>query len=261
MLLQLQDHKVGQIICMLPLCSLSLTDLEVAKAYIEQMTDEEKRILLGNRSSGGSGARAFKDTNFISFLEEIVAKNEKEPEVSVRVDDAENVRFDYNTKLLEKLEESERETESFIRNPVRILGDIKWVANTIRKIYENVLTHQQEYILSGDHKKLKPLSQEDIAEKIGISPSMVSRLTNDRTIRTPRSDVIYLKSLFVSQDEINKLHVYEIIAPMIRDGRYPTNDGEATRIVNEQTGLNLKRRTIAKYRKTLETYFESRYLN
>ena len=48
-----------------------------------------------------------------------------------------------------------------------------------------IMEYQQEYFASGDESKLKPMILKDIADKVGLDISTVSRVANSKYVQTP----------------------------------------------------------------------------
>ena len=250
--IQLQQR---QMLCMLPLFSLNLSNLDRVKKAIEQMTDEEKS-LLGSVYRGGGSSRAFRDSNFMSFLETMIdSEPSGEPEASVRFNEKGDMAIEYATaQSISEITNGDAETKSFIRNPLRVLKDIEYVAGKIKEMYGSVVLHQQDYLATADYNKLRQLSQTDIGEEIGLHQSTVSRLLKNREIRTPQGDIMSLISLVPTDDVVQRLKAYAVLGGLIKDGHYPESDEEASRIIREKTGLNFARRTVVKYRNALYSY-------
>ena len=56
---------------------------------------------------------------------------------------------------------------------------------TLMFTMEAILEYQREYFLTGDERKLKPMILKDIAEKIEMDISTVSRVASNKYIQTP----------------------------------------------------------------------------
>ena len=112
--------------------------------------------------------------------------------------------------------------------------------------------------MEGDQRKLKKMVLRDIAEKIGMDISTVSRVANSKYVQTPFGTFL-LKSFFSeglqtdSGEEVSSKEVKQILNDTIgsEDKRKPLTDDALTAILNEK-GYNIARRTVAKYREMLD---------
>ena len=104
---------------------------------------------------------------------------------------------------------------------------------------------------------LKPLTLREIAERVGISESTVSRVTRNRYAQTPRG-VFELKYFFNSAistesgEMASSASVKEMIKDMVgkENPQKPLSDKDIE-IQLKNRGLQIARRTVAKYRKEL----------
>ena len=105
----------------------------------------------------------------------------------------------------------------------------------------------------------KAISNEEIAEKLNINPSTVSRIVRNKFIQLP-DRISLLANLLerrvnrrsegndVTIDDLKYL-INEIISE--EDESYPLSDQDLTRVLKEKLGIILSRRTVAKYRSNL----------
>jgi RNA polymerase sigma-54 factor len=120
------------------------------------------------------------------------------------------------------------------------------------------MDYQSEYFMEGDQRKLKKMVLRDIAEKIGMDISTVSRVANSKYVQTPFGTFL-LKSFFSeglqtdSGEEVSSKEVKQILSDTIsgEDKRKPLTDDALTAVLNEK-GYNIARRTVAKYREMLD---------
>ena len=127
---------------------------------------------------------------------------------------------------------------------------------TIRKVVSAIIYLQMDYLESSG-SELKPMVLKDIANKIEMDISTVSRVTNSKYIQFPWG-VEHMKSLFseaiktTSGKNISNKVVKNFIKKMIKseDKTSPILDEEITKVLNED-GYIISRRTVSKYRKEL----------
>ena len=160
-----------------------------------------------------------------------------------------------------KKDKKSRETFSFIKQKV---DSAKWFIDALKQrqytLYDTmkaIMDYQHEFFLTGDESKLKPMILKDIAEKIGMDISTVSRVANSKYVQTDFGTFL-LKTFFsesmtkddgeeVSTKEIKK-HLKDIIES--EDKKKPYTDEKLAALLKEK-GYNIARRTIAKYREQL----------
>lgn len=145
------------------------------------------------------------------------------------------------------------------------LDSAKWFIDAIKQRQETlystmyaIMMHQEDYFLTGDERSLKPMILKDIAEKIDMDISTVSRVANSKYVETPYGTFL-IKSFFsesmkneegedVSTREIKKILEMTIEA---EDKKKPFTDAKLAELLKEK-GYPIARRTIAKYREQLD---------
>ena len=134
---------------------------------------------------------------------------------------------------------------------------IKQRQNTLLITISAILEYQREFFLDGDETNLKPMILKDIAEKIDMDISTVSRVANSKYIQTPYGT--YLLKYFFSEslsttdgEEVSTREVKKILQGLIssEEKRKPLTDEKLTTCLKEK-GYNIARRTVAKYREQL----------
>ncbi len=153
-----------------------------------------------------------------------------------------------------------KETRDFILGR---LSSARWLIQTIEqrrktmvKVMECIVDEQREFFERGPGA-LRPLTLQQVASRIGMHESTVSRVTTNKYVQTPRG-VFELKYFFSSSldtedgDEVSakaaKSQILEIIGK--EDARRPLSDQKIADIL-KQDGLIIARRTVAKYREQL----------
>lgn len=156
---------------------------------------------------------------------------------------------------------SERTTAQFVRNK---LAAARWFIDALRQREQTMLNAmraivdlQREYFLSGDVRTLKPMILKDIADKIGMDISTISRVTSGKYAQTPFG-LIHLKDLFTEGirnedgDEVSNREIQQALVDLIEneDKASPYTDQQIQKLLSEK-GYNVARRTVAKYREQL----------
>jgi len=145
------------------------------------------------------------------------------------------------------------------------LDSAQWFINAIEQRYQTlsltinaIIDYQKEYFLTGDERKLKPMILKDIAEKIDMDISTISRVANSKYIDTPYG-IKLLKTFFSegfkNQDgeNISSIEIKNILESLINkeNKSNPITDEEISKLLKEK-GYNVARRTVAKYREQLD---------
>jgi RNA polymerase sigma-54 factor len=144
------------------------------------------------------------------------------------------------------------------------LSSAQWFINAIQqresnmlKIMRAILDMQYEYFKYGDIQLLKPMKLKDIADRVKVDISTVSRLTCNKYAETPFGTIL-LKDLFtegiVNQEgnNISNRVIQNIIGEVIQgeDKKAPYTDRQLVTILAEK-GYSIARRTVAKYRELM----------
>ena len=126
------------------------------------------------------------------------------------------------------------------------------------QIMKAIVDLQREYFLYGDVSLLKPMILKNIADKVGVDISTVSRVTSNKYVDTPFG-IILLKNLFTEGiinkegEVISNRVIQSAIEAVIEkeDKLNPYTDQQLVAILASK-GINVARRTIAKYREQLQ---------
>ncbi|WP_299725415.1 RNA polymerase factor sigma-54 [uncultured Endozoicomonas sp.] len=127
---------------------------------------------------------------------------------------------------------------------------------TLMKVASQIVAYQQAFLEQGD-EAMKPLVLADVAEAVGMHESTISRVTTQKYMHTPRGvyELKYFFSSHVSTAEGGecsstaiRAHIRKLIAE--ESPRKPLSDNKIAAILGEQ-GIKVARRTIAKYRESM----------
>ncbi len=137
-----------------------------------------------------------------------------------------------------------------------LIKNINYRNATLIKVSKAIIIHQKEFLQKGINF-IKPLTLKEIALETGLHEATISRATAEKYISTPQG-IFELKFFFSSKitnnnDELtSSIVIKNLIKDLIvnEDKRKPLSDNLITQKLNEK-GLNLARRTVAKYREEL----------
>ena len=151
------------------------------------------------------------------------------------------------------------EAKDFIRKKFEaakwFIASIHQRRQTMSKVMQAIVNHQKEFFETGEN--LKPLIYKEIAEIIGMDISTISRVVKGKYVQTDYG-VYPLRHFFgdsiptVSGQEVSNKEVKRRIREILdaEDPRKPLSDDRIAKILNRE-GLNIARRTIAKYREQM----------
>ena len=129
--------------------------------------------------------------------------------------------------------------------------------NTLYVTMKAIVDIQEEYFLTGDETKLKPMILKDVAEKVGLDISTISRVANSKYVQTPYGT--FLLKFFFSEGitneegaEVSTREIKKILKDSVdnEDKANPMTDEELMLVLKEK-GYPIARRTVAKYREQL----------
>jgi RNA polymerase sigma-54 factor len=137
-----------------------------------------------------------------------------------------------------------------------LIKSIRQRQRTIYRVTECIVQRQREFFEHGV-QFLKPMILKDVAEDISMHESTISRVTNNKYVHTPRG-VFELKYFFNSSvtradgQDMASESVKRMISELIKaeDAKRPLSDQRIVEILEEK-GIQLARRTVAKYREQL----------
>jgi RNA polymerase sigma-54 factor len=190
----------------------------------------------------------------------IVERDEETGEYSCRLTDEHTPKLYINEiyKRMAKTKAVDGKTREFIANNIRnarwLIESIEQRRNTLLRVLKVVVEAQKEFLEHGP-QFMKPLPMIGVADQLGIHVGTVSRAVAEKYVQTPRG-IFPLRMFFtggtenaegeaMSWDAV-KAKLGEIIAN--EDKSNPLSDDEIVVKLKEQ-GIELARRTVAKYRK------------
>lgn len=242
-------------------------------ARILELSDEELKaavneILHLNPKPGGSVGEVSKTVQDI-MPDFYLTENEGELELSMNTRNAPELKVSkaYTEMLKEysknrKLNDRQRkEAVSFVKQKIDgarwFIDAIKQRELTLMGTMQAILDYQYEYFQEGDETKLKPMILKDIADKVSLDISTISRVANSKYIQT-HFGTFPLKYFFSeslstdSGEEVSSREVKKILQEAVEaeDKQNPLADDKLCLILKAK-GYNIARRTVAKYREQL----------
>ncbi len=197
----------------------------------------------------------------------IVTVNDGKPEFSINSRNMPDLKIskEYLDMLKEYSKQKNKEGKeatTFIKSKIE---SAQWFIDALHQRHmtlmvcmQAILEFQEEYFITGDESKLKPMILKDIANKVGLDISTVSRMANSKYAQTPYGTFL-LKTFFSesmstdSGEEVSSREIKKILKDCIdaEDKHKPLTDDALCEILREK-GYSIARRTVAKYREQLD---------
>jgi RNA polymerase sigma-54 factor len=144
------------------------------------------------------------------------------------------------------------------------LQEAKWLIKNVQQRFDTILrvsqaiVDRQRHFFEHGEVAMRPLVLREIAETLGLHESTVSRVTTQKFMLTPRG-IFELKYFFGSHvstetgGACSATAIRALIKQMVgeEDRRKPLSDSQISEVLGKQ-GIMVARRTIAKYRESLQ---------
>ena len=251
------------------------TALNIIKNHFDQFLNQEfldiKSSLSCSDDDFDNALNTISSKNFAPIVDLNSENQQVNPDIVLRMKDDKWIilvndrhlnKFKISNEYLNAAmdQKTSKEEKKFIDDHISsaqsILDTIAFRSDTLRKVVEEIIDVQHDY-LSEKQQHPNPLKLEDIAKKIDMDISSVSRTVKNKYIDTPLG-ILSLKSFFTSQivkksgtivgTEDLKTAIREIIES--EDKHNPLSDLEIVGLLDEQD-FAIARRTVAKYRESM----------
>lgn len=145
-----------------------------------------------------------------------------------------------------------------LRDAQELFRAISKRRETIIMVVAAIIEEQSDFFTEGA-RGLKPLILQDIAEKVDLSESTISRATKDKYVQTPRG-VFPLRMFFsasLKKSDSGEEIAADSIKPIIRElieqepAEKPYSDQRISDILRNEHKVDIARRTVSKYREQL----------
>jgi RNA polymerase sigma-54 factor len=193
---------------------------------------------------------------------DVIVEKDDEGEYRVRAADERVPRLfisDYYRRRLQDPGATAEERE-YIKKKLTsaqwLIDAIEQRRNTLVRVSQAIIDHQRQ-VLDEGLEKIEPLKMQQIADRVGVHVTTVSRAVDDKWIQTPRG-ILPLKRFFAAgtQTESGEDIAWDAIRLKLQelidneDKANPCSDDELVDLLQKQ-GLTVARRTVTKYRKRM----------
>ncbi len=249
------------------ICDQYLHDLarrhlsQIARALgtsIERITEATERIAQLDPDPGGS----YCPTSNPHITPDVIIRPTREGgfEAELTNDHIPRLRIsDFYKNLLAKVG-SDKKALEYIRDNIRdgrsIISSISLRQETIHSIALRIIERQEPFLRHG-HAKLRPMTMAEVGEDLGMHATTISRAVAGKYVLTPHG-MMEMRAFFAtgyqtsSGAEFSNAAVRDAIQTLINNENpaKPLSDDALTKALN-QSGIEIKRRTVAKYREQL----------
>ncbi len=222
---------------------------------IEKVLEELRKL---NPKPGA----VFSETPVPTVTPDVIVEPNDEGEYVVRLQDGgiPRLRISANYRRLLSSGQLSDEAREFIKRKLTsaqwLIESIEQRRNTLTRVAQSIVDHQREFLDKGP-EFIEPLKMQQIADKVNVHVTTVSRAVDGKWIQTPRG-IFPLRRFFcrgtvgadgeeVAFDTV-RLKLQEIVDN--EDKTHPLSDKELQEELAKQ-GIQVARRTITKYRKAM----------
>ena len=204
----------------------------------------------------------FGDTIVPTVTPDVFVERDDHGDFHVRLEDGQLPSLFISAQYRKLLQEAEtnEETREYIKRKINsaqwLIEAIEQRRGTLTKVSQAIVEHQTRFLEDGP-EYIEPLKMQQIADKVNVHVTTVSRAVDDKWIQTPRG-IFPLRKFFVggttgadgeevAWDRV-RLKLQEIVDE--EDKTKPLSDDA---LVEElaQHGIKVARRTVTKYRKAM----------
>ena len=163
-------------------------------------------------------------------------------------------------KKMARDKKTDRQQRQYLRDKVEaakwLISNISQRQQTVLKIAQAIVEVQEGFLDKGT-EAIKPLTLQEIADKVGVHEATVSRGTRGKYMQTPQG-LFELKYFFSPglQHDSGEAQSAKSVQSMVKriieeeDKSKPLSDQKIANMLKEQ-GIKIARRTVTKYREAL----------
>jgi RNA polymerase sigma-54 factor len=233
---------------------------EIARKLGSHMDDVQIAIEEIGTLDPAPGRRFADDNNRVVVPDVTVEKDDDKWVIHLNSDYIPRLRISNTYRELIAKGSLSKDEREYLRERMRsgkfLINSIEQRQQTIERITREILKVQHEFFEEGV-SKLRPLTMTQIADAVGVHETTVSRAIANKFIKTPHGvfDFKYFFTPGYQNDNgasVSNTSVKEMINDLIagEDRSQPLSDQEIVAKLQEK-GINIARRTVAKYREEL----------
>lgn len=198
----------------------------------------------------------------VQYLEPDIMLFKVEQSFEIHMNDQLIPRLRLNKEYHRMLRNQEHcsETQRFLEKKLKaahwLLRCLEQRRQTLHHIMEALLAMQRDFFY-GNRRLLRPLTLREVAEQVGVHLTTVWRATNGKYVQTPKG-LFALKYFFNSgvasrEGGVASISVKEMIKDLLAEEEpvQPLSDEDLARFLKTDWGVDISRRTVAKYRQQM----------
>jgi RNA polymerase sigma-54 factor len=191
-----------------------------------------------------------------SALNDEIAQGKKKWKIRLQNESFPKISLNENFLNAKKSAEEKKDADEKIRRAKEFIENLKFRENTVLKAAKEIVLFQEDFFLNGPGN-LVPLKMNDVAKKIGVHETTISRMSNAKFLQCGWGlfDIKYFfthaagkKNCSASREKV-MAEIKKILEQNETDGKKLSD----LKIKNflEKKGMNISRRTVTKYRALL----------
>lgn len=235
---------------------------QIAKSLSVSVDDIKQALGVIGRLSLHPGVDAV-DRQVPRIVPDVVVEyDEQADEYTVRLTRSNHRELRISREFRELLEQArhDKNARDFVRQKIEqanvIIDALRYRRQRLLQVAEAVVEAQRDFLDHGE-QHIKVLRMSDLAVRFGCDPSTVSRTVDEKYMQTPRG-IFPLRRFFTggTESEAGEALGWDSIKAMVQDivdkedKSSPLSDDAIVKQLQAQ-GIDIKRRTVAKYRSQL----------
>lgn len=203
------------------------------------------------------------NTNEVQYIKPDVIIKKVDGNFIVVSNDKNDISININSfyqSMLNK-QDSDEDTKKFIKerldSALNLIKNIENRKSTTIKIAKSILKRQEEFFEKGTNY-IKPMKMQELADELNLHQSTISRGVNGKYMMTPfgmfEFKYFFSKGLETQgTEDTSAISIKKFIEDIIKkeDKAKPLSDEKIKQLL-KKNGVNISRRTVAKYREELE---------
>jgi RNA polymerase sigma-54 factor len=239
---------------------------KIAKALKEPL-DKIELLVQKIESLDPKPGRNFSTDEIQQIIPDIFIEQTEDGQIKITINNESMPRLFISRSYRQMLKKPnlDAETKEYLTNKIRhayeLMRAVAKRQSTLRSVVQTIVEIQKEAITK-DISQLKPLTFREVAKIISMHESTVCRVVMNKYAMTP-CGVYALKDFFPSKlstaknqdgDSVSSELIKGLITDYIaaENKAHPLSDEDIVKMLQEQKGLEVARRTVAKYRDDLK---------
>jgi transposase len=160
-------------------------------------------------------------------------------------------RYSIDYERFEELRDGGAISEAEVKESKQLFKRLELVnsrKDTATRILQNIVEKQAPYLESGNAKALLPFSQKELAERLDLVPSSISRAISGKSLETPWGEEKALKDFFPNPRRFRK----ELVRQLLETAEGFSSDQAIRAELEQKFGVSISRRSVTSLRKDLK---------